>query len=170
MIPKSGNRFSEKIMLQEKVRAGLRFNQRRSRSRSSPLCPGSCVEEMALSRGFEPRTLQVEAACSCPLSYESEWSCGRELNPRSRFCRPADVRSRHRNELAPVQGFEPRSPGSEPGILPLNETGMVRVRCSAHRPPRSKRGTLLHELHPVDWSARQDSNPHFQLRLRFTGS
>jgi hypothetical protein len=27
MIPKSGNRFSEKIMLKQKARAGLRFNE-----------------------------------------------------------------------------------------------------------------------------------------------
>ncbi len=30
---------------------------------------------------------------------------------------------------------------------------MVRVRRSAHRPPRSKRGALLHELHPVLYSS-----------------
>jgi hypothetical protein len=34
------------------------------------------------------------------------------------------------------------------GHGPLLSLNMVRVRCSAHRPPRSRRGTLLHELHP----------------------
>jgi hypothetical protein len=39
---------------------------------------------------------------------------------------------------------------------------MVRVRCSAHRPPRSKRGTLLHELHPgIACSAVVDSGQRF---------
>jgi hypothetical protein len=35
MIPKSGDRFSEKIMLKQKARAGLRFNE--ISSRSSPI-------------------------------------------------------------------------------------------------------------------------------------
>jgi hypothetical protein len=35
MIPKSGNRFSEKIMLKQKARVGCRFNSISSRSRSS---------------------------------------------------------------------------------------------------------------------------------------
>jgi hypothetical protein len=54
-----------------------------------------------------------------------------------------------RHCIAPPDGIEPPSAGLEPAVLPLNERGvLVRVRGSAPRPPRSKRGTLLHELHP----------------------
>ena len=75
--------------------------------------------------------------------------------------------------LAAPPGIEPRSAGSEPAALPLSwrmipksvkrfsdkimrKEGrrLVRVRCSAHRRPRSKRGTLLARASPWEFLAR----------------
>lgn len=40
-----------------------------------------------------------------------------------------DHRKDYRFSLAPGQGFEPRLPGSEPGVLPLDDPGMCRLQA-----------------------------------------
>src|SRR5580698_1737533 len=68
---------------------------------------------------------------------------------------------RHRAEVAPLDGIEPPYLRSERSALPLSERGRWSGwQVTILRPPRSKRGALPTELHPVDWPSRQESNLH----------
>src|SRR5581483_10252418 len=64
--------------------------------------------------------------------------------------------TRYRSE---VRGFSDRRSAIE-----LWGIELVRVRCSAHRRPASKAGTLLARASPWYWPPHEDSN--LDLRLR----
>lgn len=62
--------------------------------------------------------------------YIELWAYGERDGTRTRslrFRKPPRIRLRLALEqcLAPAHGIEPRSAGSEPAVLPLNEAGMV---------------------------------------------
>ena len=62
---------------------------------SAPLC----VPLLVLGVGFEPTSPRFQRGAVTRSAFRAvSWSRGRELNPRARFCRPADRRSRHRDE------------------------------------------------------------------------
>src|SRR5262245_12512594 len=61
----------------------------------------SCrLDDEGMARGFEPRTLRVEAACCCPLSYESH--AGAALHAHVRGPHPV---------MEHTAGFEPARSG-----------------------------------------------------------
>jgi hypothetical protein len=65
------------------------------------------------------------------------------------------------NELAAPGGIAPPSPGSEPGILLLNEGAMWSGRLDLHQhSPLSESGRLTLILRPESWLGRRDLNSH----------
>jgi hypothetical protein len=82
------------------------------------------------------------------------WTSGRESNPLLVRLQLTAFPIRH-HPLVAAPGFEPGSrpnlglAGYKPTALPLSYAAdLVRVRCSAHRPRRSKRRTLLARASP----------------------
>jgi hypothetical protein len=103
----------------------------------------------------------------CPLSYEGNWRC-RPVSSRLmtvlqtvafpfRHCTIIGREARFRTQYLRVQS----ATLYRLSYFPM----MVRVRCSDHRPPRSKRGALPHELHPV-----MSAGAHGRTRTRIFNS
>jgi hypothetical protein len=79
---------------------------------------------------------------TCDLRVQRRSPDGAKRNPGRSGARHPGLR------FAP-SGLRPRYPVEMlSGESARRARELVRVRCSAHRRPRSERGTLLHELHP----------------------
>lgn len=119
-------------------------------------------------RGFEPAhgsSPLVGFQDPMPYLLRLPFQCWRrrcESNARLRFCRalPCRLATSPRSRwpesshigLAPDHGNDPRSHGSKPRVLPLNESGMDRaIRIELNRPALERRTSVVLR---ADWWTR----------------
>src|ERR1700745_120352 len=136
MIPNSGNRFSEKIMLEQKLvrAAGLEPATSWFQARSAAgLRHALKVDHPA---GLEPATSRPATGCSAPAElWMGIWCGDGDSNSGPRRERPSVLPIDDRRRLAPVAGIEPAySPLNRRRRAPCSAlTGMVEHRGNAPR-------------------------------------